>query len=352
MLEAVGFPAHGRSDGRRGQRTTDHRGVCRSGADRDRRPRGPGGLRLPRPAHPGASGHPHVLAPEVRLPGPLDRRRAHPRCGTRTRWWATGSPPTPRAAGSTSHRWRCSPRSPPAPRCGRFIVVNPLLAGLGLYGFCRVERLSTRRGHRRGAVARDADVHLGDRRVDALRGLHRLDHRRASSARRATGRPIAGPAGSRGSPLAAFGWSQVATAHLSHGLVMCSVLVVAYLVSGAVADVRAQTASGPGGGGRRRAVPGDAAAREPRGRCCRGSTRCIARAWPPATTDSATRSGRWAVRTRPRSRTNGVWAAWPLALGAAPGAYAGAVILLAVPFAWRERGGTGPLVWASAARWS
>src|SRR4029079_18808853 len=34
--------------------------------------------------------------------------------------------------------------------------------------------------------------------------------------------------------LGAFGWSQVATAHLSHGLEMCSDLVVAHLVSGAV----------------------------------------------------------------------------------------------------------------------
>ncbi len=34
---------------------------------------------------------------------------------------------------------------------------------------------------------------------------------------------------------------------------------------------------------------------------------------------------------------NGVWAAWPLAFGSAPGAYMGAVMLLAVLFAWRDR---------------
>jgi hypothetical protein len=35
--------------------------------------------------------------------------------------------------------------------------------------------------------------------------------------------------------------------------------------------------------------------------------------------------------------TNGMWAAWPLAYGTAPGAYMGAVMLLALPFAWRDR---------------
>ena len=43
--------------------------------------------------------------------------------------------------------------------------------------------------------------------------------------------------------------------------------------------------------------------------------------------------------------TNGVWAAWPLAFGSAPGAYAGAVVLLAVLFAWRNRARRA-LVWA------
>ena len=36
-------------------------------------------------------------------------------------------------------------------------------------------------------------------------------------------------------------------------------------------------------------------------------------------------------------QANGVWAAWPLAFGAAPGAYAGATILLCVPLALRAR---------------
>jgi hypothetical protein len=42
------------------------------------------------------------------------------------------------------------------------------------------------------------------------------------------------------------------------------------------------------------------------------------------------------IQDRPLA-TNGVWAAWPLAFGSAPGAYAGAVVLLALVFAWRDR---------------
>ena len=37
-------------------------------------------------------------------------------------------------------------------------------------------------------------------------------------------------------------------------------------------------------------------------------------------------------------QANGVWAAWPLAFGATPGAYAGATILLSVPLALRRAG--------------
>ena len=52
------------------------------------------------------------------------------------------------------------------------------------------------------------------------------------------------------------------------------------------------------------------------------------------------------IQDRPLA-TNGVWAAWPLAFGSAPGAYAGAVVLLAVLFAWRDRARRA-LVWAMA----
>ncbi len=44
-------------------------------------------------------------------------------------------------------------------------------------------------------------------------------------------------------------------------------------------------------------------------------------------------------------QSNGVWAAWPLAFGATPGAYAGAAILVGVPLALRARR-RRVLVWA------
>jgi hypothetical protein len=50
------------------------------------------------------------------------------------------------------------------------------------------------------------------------------------------------------------------------------------------------------------------------------------------------------IQDRPLA-TNGVWATWPLAFGSAPGAYVGAVMLLAVLFAWRDRARRA-LVWA------
>ena len=53
-----------------------------------------------------------------------------------------------------------------------FIVANPIIAGLGLFSFLRLERLSRAGGHRGRALDRDADVDLGDRDLDAVRGRH------------------------------------------------------------------------------------------------------------------------------------------------------------------------------------
>ena len=51
--------------------------------------------------------------------------------------------------------------------------------------------------------------------------------------------------------------------------------------------------------------------------------------------DALGRPVRSAARVADRPiATNGVWAAWPLAFGSAPGAYIGAVMLLAIAFAW------------------
>src|SRR5712691_1382921 len=117
------------------------------------------------------------------------------------------------------------------------IVFNPLLAGLGLYWFLRKESLS--------------------RLVATAGGLCLA--MLMSSSEMAIEVPFAGflawttivlvgAAGYRQADrwsrrsmwlaLSSFAWSQVASAHMSHGLVMCSLLVVAYLVAMSVAAVR------------------------------------------------------------------------------------------------------------------
>ena len=63
--------------------------------------------------------------------------------------------------------------------------------------------------------------------------------------------------------LAAFAWSQVAGAHMSHGLVMCSLLLTAYLIATSIVAVRAGELGVWAAAGRTGAVPGRYAAREP-----------------------------------------------------------------------------------------
>jgi hypothetical protein len=223
----------------------------------------------------------------------------------------------------------------PAAAMRAFILVNPLLAGLGLYGFCRLERLSrvaaTVGGLSLAMLMSTSEIAVsmpfaGSIAWTTVALIGAAGYRRSGR----WSRRIAWLA------LGAFGWSQVATAHLSHGLVMCSVLVAAYLVSGAVADVRAGRAGGWSAAGfvllflvmlplaslavlipRIDALQASSLAA--------GYDRLGDALGSLGGADSASIQG------------NGVWAAWPLALGAAPGAYAGAVILLAVPLAMRAR---------------
>ena len=61
------------------------------------------------------------------------------------------------------------------------------------------------------------------------------------------------------------------------------------------------------------------------------------RAWRRATTGSGDAIGTLGGSDTGSIQANGVWAAWPLAFGATPGAYAGAAILLGVPLALRAR---------------
>ena len=223
----------------------------------------------------------------------------------------------------------------PAAAMRAFIVVNPLLAGLGLYGFCRVERLSrvaaTVGGLSLAMLMSTSEIAVsmpfaGSIAWTTVALVGAAGYRRADR----WSRRIAWLA------LGAFGWSQVATAHLSHGLVMCSVLVVAYLVSGAVADVRAQRVQGWAAAG---AVLlflvmlplASLAVLLPRIDALQASS--LAAGYDRLGDALGSLGGADSASIQ----ANGVWAAWPLALGAAPGAYAGAVILLAVPLAVRAR---------------
>ena len=215
------------------------------------------------------------------------------------------------------------------------IVLNPILAGLGLWWFLRKEGLG-----RVGATAGGLSLAMA-----------------ISASIVAISLPFAGTlawtpfilvgasgffsaAGWRRLPwlaLAALAWGQVATSHLSHGLVMATGLTLAYVIARAINEVR------------------------------RGELRTASAVWmslgllafvPLA--NLAILIPHFAVLARSslsdgygsfggtvaRSSAGvedipipdtGIWGAWPLALASTPGGYVGAAILLFVPFALRDR---------------
>lgn len=123
---------------------------------------------------------------------------------------------------------------------------------------------------------------------------------------------------------------------MSHGLVMCSLLLAAFLVATSVASVRVGEVAGWTAAGRTGlfliAMPlASLAILIPRLAFIGSSS--LHRGYDAL--GQPVRSTAH-VTDRPLA-TNGVWAAWPLAFGSAPGAYVGAVMLLAVVFAWRDR---------------
>ncbi len=214
------------------------------------------------------------------------------------------------------------------------IVLNPILAGLGLHWFLRRERL--------GRVAATAG------------GLSLAMAMAASSV--AISLPFAGTlawtplvlVGASGYlsaerfarrlpwlALGAFAWGQVATSHLSHGLVMCTGLTFAYLVSRGVHEVRS---------GRMRGwvaltlVAGflaflplaSLAILVPRFSLI---SRSSLRAGYGALEGTLARAA--GIEDRPIP-TTGIWSGWPFTLASAPGAYVGATILLLLPTAFRD----------------
>ncbi len=228
----------------------------------------------------------------------------------------------------------------PAAAMRAFIVVNPVLAGIGMYAFLRIQRL-----------ARLAAT-LGGLSLAMLMSTSEIAISMPFAGATAwTMVTLVGAAGFLRADrwprrlawigLGALGWSQVATAHLSHGLVICTILVVAFLTTGVVAD-RGRTQLVPAAGHALAFVTAlpvlSLAVLIPRMQAVRGSS--LAAGYDRLGDALGTLGGGGEA-----IQTNGVWAGWPFAFGMTPGAYAGAVILLGVPLALRARR-FRPLVWA------
>ena len=137
--------------------------------------------------------------------------------------------------------------------------------------------------------------------------------------------------------LSAFAWGQVASAHLSHGLVMCTAILTAYVVARAIHEVRAGASSG------RRALAmslgflaflplANLAIVVPRFALIERSS--LRGGYGSLGGTLARAAG--VVGDRPLP-TRGIWSAWPLALGSTPGGYTGAAILLSIAMAVRDR---------------
>lgn len=245
----------------------------------------------------------------------------------------------------------------PAVAMRAFIVANPMIAGLSLFAFLRTERLSrlasTAGGLSLAMLMSSSEIAISMPFAGAMAwccvalvGAAGYRRSRRWSAR------IAWVA------LGALGWSQVATAHMSHGLVVCTALLTAYLLAGAVFDVIASRAAATD--------DGEEPARTPKLALAAGGRAALFLVALPLLSlaillpridalDASSLAAGYdrlgdAIGTLGGSdsgsiQANGVWAAWPLAFGATPGAYAGATILLGVPLALRARRRRA-LVWA------
>jgi hypothetical protein len=228
------------------------------------------------------------------------------------------------------------------------IVFNPILAGLGMYWFLRKEslvRLAATGGGLCLAMMMSASELAISMPFAGFLAWTTLVLVGASGYRQADrwSRRLVWLA------LAAFAWSQVANAHMSHGLVMCSLLVAAYLVAFAVRDVRAGVIRGRAAAVRifvfLAFLPlGSLAVLIPRLTFIKASS---LHAGYGAIVGSATATSGIQDRTL---QTNGVWAAWPLGYAITPTAYAGAVILLSALVSWRARAHRA-LVWAFGGTW-
>jgi hypothetical protein len=214
------------------------------------------------------------------------------------------------------------------------IVLNPILAGLGLFWFLRKEGLG-----RIAATAGGVSLSMG-----------------VSASILAVSLPFAGTlawtpfilVGASGFfaragwrrlgwlALAAFAWGQVATSHLSHGLVMATGLVVAYVVAQAIREVRRGTVRTGAAAGWSVAfllfLPlANLAILVPHFAVLARSSLADGYGAIEGTVAH--------IRAIPEDvpiPDTGIWGGWPLALASTPGGYVGATVLLFVPFALRD----------------
>jgi hypothetical protein len=215
------------------------------------------------------------------------------------------------------------------------LVLHPLLTGLGLLAFLRLEglgRLPAAVGAlSAAAMMSTSEIVLsmpfaGSLAWTAVLLAAAAGFRRAS---RASAR-VAWTA------LAAFAWSQVASAHLSHGLAMATLLAATYLGAHALLAWRARRARS-----RDVAVPlalflvalplASLAIVVPRVDTITSSS--LREGYGPL--EGGIEPG---VAVGDRAiQPDGLWAGWPFALATSPGAYAGAAVLLVTPLALRAR---------------
>jgi hypothetical protein len=217
-----------------------------------------------------------------------------------------------------------------------FIVLNPVLAGLGLYWFLRREGL-----HRVAATAGGLSYSM----IIAA-SLVAISLPFAGTLAwtplvlvGASGylRTLRWPARIGWMALGAFAWGQVAASHLSHGLAMATVTLVVYVVARSLRNVRAGETTLTRAAGLAvlflAFLPfANMAIFIPRTALL---PKTSLRAGYASVGGAVARLA--GVAQHPLA-VGGVWAGWPLALGSAPGSYAGAAILLAVPAAARTWG--------------
>jgi hypothetical protein len=218
-----------------------------------------------------------------------------------------------------------------------FIVLQPVLAGLGLYWFLRRERLnrvaSTAGGLSLAMAMAASNVAVSLPFAGAIAWTPFVLVGASGFFRSHTWRRVGWLA------LAAFAWGQVAAAHLSHGVVICTGLAFAYAVARTAREVH-----------KGRTTPLRAAALTVAFLAFLPLANLAVLIPHIALSERSSLRGGYASLGRTLARvagtdaqgrplpTGGVWSGWPFALASAPGAYAGAAILLCIPAALRAHG--------------